>query len=96
MASHLYRDMADVELASGELGLTERRFAMIRQGVLLLLTVALGVTAMICALRGYAWPLPTGTGASTALTGIAAGFDRRLAAQPTQQQPLRTEDSMPR
>lgn len=41
--------------------LTERRFALASQAVLLVIAVASAVTTMICVLSGYHWPTPSAT-----------------------------------
>jgi hypothetical protein len=37
-------------------------FELIERRVCLVLTFAMAIVAMICALRGSSWPVPTGTG----------------------------------
>ena len=59
-------------LAERRLGLTERRFTLLVNGVLLALTTALVIVAIVCALRGSA-PL------SSAAAGPGAVAAMRLA-----------------
>ncbi len=79
MAAH--RDRSDIELELLAFQLVERRAALRRQTVMLVLTVAFGVTTIIatiiCALHSSGWPIPSGTGISTALTGTVAVFGDR-------------------
>jgi hypothetical protein len=63
----------DIDFKLRAFELVERKAALRRQTVLLRLTVAFGVTTImatiICALHGSGWPIPSGTGVSTAITG---------------------------
>jgi hypothetical protein len=75
MARERQRSRREIELALLERELTERRvyfarliFELARDVVLLLVTVAFAVVAIVCALRGYHWPaLATG-----GMSGLAA------------------------
>jgi hypothetical protein len=81
MASPPQRSRREIELALLERELSERRvyfarliFELARDVVLLLVTVALAVVAIICALRGYPWPVPTSTGfAAVGFRALAEG-----------------------
>jgi hypothetical protein len=59
MAGQPYKSREEVELALLAFELTERRFALFRQAVLLLIVVVSAVVTTVCALRGYAWPVPS-------------------------------------
>jgi hypothetical protein len=56
--------------------LTERKFALVRQVVLLLLSVALCAMTIGCTLHGCSWAMSGSASGSTALTGLAASFGR--------------------
>jgi hypothetical protein len=55
MAKRQYRTRHEVEMALLAFELTERRVG-------LMLSVVLAIVAVVCALRGSPWPIPTGTG----------------------------------
>ena len=63
-----YRARPDVEARFVRIELAERRLELLGRGVVLVLTVALVVTAIVCALGG-AWPI--GAAAGALLTAIA-------------------------
>jgi len=78
MANQSYREQRDVERRFVRVELAERWVSVVGQVILLALTVGLGVAAIICALRGTAWPVPAGAGGSSVLIGVAAAAkDRR-------------------
>ncbi len=77
MAHHPYRDRLAVERKFVVVELAERWLALIARPILLLLTLALGVTTIICALRGSTWPLPAGIGGSSVVVGAAARLNGR-------------------
>jgi len=57
--------------------LADRWLALASRAILLLLTLGLGVTTIICTLHGSTWPLPAGIGGTSIVTGAAARFERR-------------------
>jgi hypothetical protein len=78
MAGERHRTRAEIEVA-----LTERRvyrarliFELARDVVLLIITVAFAVVAIICALRGYHWPA-LATGGSSGLTAAVGMLGQR-------------------
>jgi F0F1-type ATP synthase assembly protein I len=77
MQSHLYRERPEVEARFVSMELRERRFALLCRAVLLILTVALVVAAIICALRGEPWAVTTAAGGSSTITGALAAVTGR-------------------
>jgi hypothetical protein len=69
MAGRTYRRRPQVEARFVDIELAERRLALLASGVLLLLTVAVVVMAIVCAARGTAWPLATAAGGLVTVTG---------------------------
>jgi len=67
---------AEMEMKERRFSLTERRFALARGVILLILTVGLAVTAIICALRGSPWQISTGTGGLGAVTHLLGSVRR--------------------
>jgi F0F1-type ATP synthase assembly protein I len=53
-------------------------FELVRDIVLLLVAVALAATAIICALRGYQWPISAGTGGFSILAATAPAIGSHL------------------
>jgi hypothetical protein len=85
MAREPQRSRREIELALLERELTERRvyfarliFELARDVVLLLVTVAFAVVAIVCALRGYHWPA-LATGGMSGLTAAIAARGHRGA-----------------
>jgi hypothetical protein len=70
---HKRRQEIETELLAFEL--TERRAALAGQLVLLAVTVAFAVVAIVCALRGYHWPA-LATGGSSGLAAAASARRR--------------------
>ncbi len=64
-----YRERPEVEARLVDLELTERRFALLCRSILLLSSVALVATAIVCALRGGAWPIASSTCGFGTITG---------------------------
>jgi hypothetical protein len=85
MAREPHRRREEVELALLERKLPERRvylarliFELARDVVLLLVTVALAIVTIICALHGSPWLVPTGTGfAAIGFRAACEGVGRR-------------------
>jgi hypothetical protein len=69
MAGRPYRQRPEVQARFVGFELAERRLALLASGVLLMLTVAVVVMAIVCALRGTAWPLATAAGGLVTVTG---------------------------
>jgi hypothetical protein len=80
MPPNPYRKQHAVEQKFVRVELAERWCAVASRAALLLLTVGLGATTIICALRGSAWALTTGAGSSSVIAGTAARFERRYFA----------------
>jgi hypothetical protein len=59
------------------MGLAERRFNLVRQAILLSLTVGLTIVTVYCAARGFHWSIPVVTGSSGLATGIASIIEGR-------------------
>lgn len=76
MPHNSYRQRVAVEQKFVRVELAERWCTLASRAALLLLTVGLGATTIICALRGSAWALTTGAGSSSVIAGAAARFDR--------------------
>jgi hypothetical protein len=77
MARAPQRTRREIKDALLEVELTARRVEIARQLVLLAVTVALAVVAIVCALHGYRWPA-FATGGSSGLTAaVSARVDRR-------------------
>ncbi|HTA05447.1 MAG TPA: hypothetical protein VK774_03700 [Solirubrobacteraceae bacterium] len=69
-----------VTLTERRFGLTERRFMLLIYGVLLMLTAALVIVAIVCALRGDSPPLSSaaaGPGAVAAMRLVLADRAKR-------------------
>jgi hypothetical protein len=56
--------------------LAERWVALVSRVLLLLLALALGITTVICVLRGSVWPLSAGSGIGTGLVANLAAIQR--------------------
>jgi hypothetical protein len=76
MARHAYREQFAVERRFVIVELAERWFALASRALLLLLALAMGITTVICVLRGSMWPLPAGSGIGTGLVAPLAGTRR--------------------
>lgn len=76
MARHPYRDQLTVERRFVLVELAERWVALVSRVLLLLLALALGITTVICVLRGSMWPLPAGSGISTGIVANLAAIQR--------------------
>lgn len=76
MTSTLYRDQPDVQKKFIAVELAERWCRVVCRAVLLVLTVALVVTAIICALRGMPWPIAAGTGCSGIFMAVSSAVRR--------------------
>jgi hypothetical protein len=74
MASSSYRQRPDIERKFVRVELAERWLGVVCRVLLVALTLALGAVTIICALRGTSWPIPAGTGGSSALTGLASAL----------------------
>jgi hypothetical protein len=72
--SRINRTREELDFDLRALRLTERRFALVRQAVLLLVTVALAVTTIICALHGHDWSIATTTGGSSVGTAASSAL----------------------
>ncbi len=70
------RTQEEVEQDLKEFELVERRVNLLRQLVLLVISVAFAVVAIICALRGYHWP-SLATGGSSGLTAAVGALGHR-------------------
>jgi hypothetical protein len=77
MSGQPYRERPEVEERFVSMELRERWFALLCRAVLLLLTVALVVVAVICALRGGHDAIGTAAGGSGAITGTLAAITGR-------------------
>jgi hypothetical protein len=77
MSGQPYRERPEVEERFVSMELRERRFGLLCRAVLLVLTVALVVTAVICALRGEPWAVTTAAGGSSVITGALAAISER-------------------
>ena len=71
-AGHRTREELEFDLRAYRL--TERRFALVRQAVLLVIAVALAVTTIICALRGHDWSIATTTGGSSVGAAVSSAL----------------------
>ena len=69
-----YRERPEVEAQFIRIELRERRFALLCRAVLLMLSIALVTTAILCALRGAAWPIATTAGGSGTVTGLLSAL----------------------
>jgi hypothetical protein len=70
------RTPEEIERRHKELGLSEHELALIGKHVYLVITIALAITTMLCALRGYSWPVSASTGVFGLGAAGAATFDR--------------------
>ena len=76
MERRLYRDQLAIERRFVRVELAERWVALASQVLLLLLVLALGITTVLCVLRGSVWPLPAGSGIGTGLVANLASIHR--------------------
>jgi hypothetical protein len=82
-----YRDQAEMERKFVVVELAERWLVLVSRAILLLLTLAMGITPIICALRGSTWPPPAGMGGSSVVAGAAARFERSLGPSSRRRRP---------
>jgi hypothetical protein len=67
---HPYRESSQVEEKLVRLELADRLISVVGRAVLVILTIGLAVTTIVCALHGVPWPIPLSTGGSGAITGL--------------------------
>jgi hypothetical protein len=77
MPPRSYRQRPEVEAQFIDLELRERRFALRCRAVLLVLSIALVLTAILCALRGAAWPAATTASGSGTIIGLLCAIASR-------------------
>ena len=77
MASQPYKTPDEVELDLKAFELTERRVALLRQIVLMVISVAFAVVTIICALHGSPWPVSAGLGGSSSVTAAVSALGHR-------------------
>jgi hypothetical protein len=77
MATPTYERREEIELELLAFELEERRFRLLRQKVLLALTVILAFVTAYCAVRGYHSSVPLATGSTSLAAGIGSVIEGR-------------------
>jgi hypothetical protein len=77
MATPTYERREEIELELLAFELEERRFRLLRQKVLLAVTVVLTLVTVYCALRGFPPSIPLVTGGSGVATGRGSALQHQ-------------------